>query len=95
MASHSDRRPQPVRARPSEAGRSVNQSQTEASSIAGRGCIDYAVDDFWTDFTVVPLETQVLANVRTLLSSCPSGALRPDHRATDAAHLLLADFVDR
>jgi len=34
-------------------GRSVNQSQAEASSIAPRAGIDYRVDDFGLDFTVV------------------------------------------
>jgi predicted permease len=75
-------------------GRSVNQSQAEASSIAARLASDYAVDDFGLDFTVVPLETQVLANVRTLLFLLLLvGALVLIIAATDAAHLLLADSL--
>jgi predicted permease len=77
-----------------KAGRSVAESQAEASSIARRLATDYAVDDFGLDFTVVPLETQVLANVRTLLFLLLFvGALVLIIAATDAAHLLLADSL--
>jgi len=77
-----------------KAGRSVQQSQAEASSIAHRLATDHPVDDLGLDFTVVPLETQVLANVRTLLFLLLFvGALVLSIAATDAAHLLLADSL--
>lgn len=75
-------------------GHSVQESQAEASNIAHRLATDYPVDDFGLDFTVVPLETQVLANVRTLLFLLLLvGALVLVIAATDAAHLLLADSL--
>src|SRR5262245_61476318 len=76
------------------AGRSLQESEAEASTIAHRLATDYAVDDFGLDFTVVPLETQVLANVRTLLFLLLLvGALVLVIAAADAAHLLLADSL--
>jgi len=75
-------------------GHSVDRGQAEASSIARRLASDYTVDDFGLDFTVVPLEQQVLANVRTLLFLLLLvGALVLIIAATDAAHLLLADSL--
>jgi predicted permease len=75
-------------------GRPVTESQTEASTIARRLAADYPVDDFGLDFTVTPLETQVLANVRTLLFLLLLvGALVLIVAAADAAHLLLADSL--
>ncbi len=77
-----------------KAGRSIEESQAEASSIARRLAADHAVDDFGMDFTVVPLETQVLTNVRTLLVLLLIvGTLVLIIAATDAAHLLLADSM--
>jgi putative ABC transport system permease protein len=75
-------------------GRSVAAAQAEASGIAHRLATDYSVDDFGLDFTVVPLETQVLSSVRTLLFLLLLvGALVLIIAATDAAHLLLADSL--
>jgi predicted permease len=75
-------------------GRSIEQSQAEASSIGRRLAGDYPVDDLGMDFTVVPLEQQVLASVRTLLLLLLLvGALVLIIAATDAAHLLLADSL--
>ena len=77
-----------------KAGRSVEENQAEASIIARRLASDYAVDDFGMDFTVVPLEQQVLTNVRTLLVLLLFvGALVLIIAATNAAHLLLADAL--
>ena len=50
-----------------KAGHSAEENQAEASTIGRRLAADYPVDDFGMDFTVVPLPTQVLTNVRTLL----------------------------
>jgi predicted permease len=76
------------------AGRSIEQSQAEATSIAARLAAAYPVDDFGLDFTVVALETQVLSNVRTLLLLLLLvGALVLIIAATNAAHLLLADAL--
>lgn len=75
-------------------GRSIDQSRAEASTIARRLAADNAVDDFGLDFTVVPLEQQVLSGVRTLLILLLFvGALVLMIAATDAAHLLLADAL--
>jgi predicted permease len=75
-------------------GRSLQETQAEASTIGQRLSVDYPVDDLGLDFTVVPLETQVLANVRTLLLLLLFvGALVLIIAATDAAHLLLADSL--
>ena len=77
-----------------KAGRSLAESQAEASIVGGRLASTYTVDDFGLDFTVVPLETQVLANVRTLLLLLLFvGALVLIIAAADAAHLLLADSL--
>jgi putative ABC transport system permease protein len=75
-------------------GRSIEESQAEASGIAHRLASDYPVDDLGLDFTVVPLERQVLANVKTLLVLLlVVGVLVLIIAATDAAHLLLADTL--
>ena len=77
-----------------KAGRAVEESQAEASSIGRRLAADYPVDDFGMDFTVVPLDTQVLTHVRTLLFLLLFvGALVLIIAATNAAHLLLADSL--
>jgi predicted permease len=77
-----------------KAGRSLEENQAEVSSIAHRLASDYKVDDFGMDFTVVPLEQQVLTNVRTLLVLLSFvGALVLIIAATNAAHLLLADAL--
>ena len=77
-----------------KAGHAVTESQSEASTIARRLASDYPVDDLGLDFTVTPLETQVLANVRTLLFLLLLvGALVLIVAAADAAHLLLADSL--
>jgi putative ABC transport system permease protein len=77
-----------------KAGRSVEEIQAEASTIGRRLAADYPVDDFGMDFTVVPLQTQVLTNVRTLLYLLLFvGALVLVIAATNAAHLLLADSL--
>ena len=77
-----------------KSGRTVVESQAEASTIARRLATDFPVDDLGLDFTVVPLETQVLASVRTLLwLLLLVGALVLTIAATDAAHLLLADSL--
>jgi len=77
-----------------KAGRSFEENQAEASSIARRLASDYAVDDFGMDFTIVPLQTQVLTSVRTLLFLLLFvGALVLIIAATNAAHLLLADSL--
>jgi hypothetical protein len=75
-------------------GRTLEQSQAEVSSIAARLAADYPVDDFGMDFTVVPLEQQVLSSVRTLLVLLLlAGALVLAIAVTNAAHLLLADSL--
>lgn len=75
-------------------GRTLEENQAEVSSIARRLASDYALDDFGMDFTVVPLEQQVLTNVRTLLVLLSFvGALVLVIAATNAAHLLLADSL--
>jgi len=74
--------------------RTIANAQAEASTIAHRLAADYSVDDFGLDFTLVPLEQQVLSNVRTLLILLlVVGALVLIIAATDAAHLLLADAL--
>jgi putative ABC transport system permease protein len=75
-------------------GRSPEENQAEASTIGRRLATDYPVDDFGMDFTVVPLQTQVLSNVRTLLYLLLFvGTLVLVIAATNAAHLLLADSL--
>jgi hypothetical protein len=75
-------------------GRSVEEIQAEASTIGRRLAADYPVDDFGMDFTVVPLQTQVLTNVRTLLYLLLFvAALVLAIAATTAAHTLLADSL--
>jgi predicted permease len=75
-------------------GRSVDESQAEASSIARRLASDHPADDFGMDFTVVPLEKQVLTNVQTLLLLLlVVGALVLVIAATNAAHLRLVDSL--
>ena len=75
-------------------GHAVAASQAEASTIGGRLATDYSVEDFGLDFTVVPLEQQVLSNVRTLLLLLLIvGGLVLLVSAADAAHLLLADSL--
>ena len=75
-------------------GRTLEQSQAEVSSIAARLAADYPVDDLGMDFTVVPLEQQVLSSVRTLLVLLLlAGALVLAIAVTNAAHLLLADSL--
>lgn len=77
-----------------KAGRSIEQSQAEATGIAARLAADYPVDDVGLDYTVVALETQVLSNVRTLLLLLLLvGALVLIIAAANAAHLLLADAL--
>jgi putative ABC transport system permease protein len=77
-----------------KAGRSVEENQAEASIIGRRLATDYPVEDFGMDFTVVPLQTQVLTNVRTLLILLLFvGALVLLIAATNATHLLLADSL--
>jgi predicted permease len=75
-------------------GRAIDQARAEASTIGGRLAADYPVDDFGLDFTVIPLEQQVLSRVRTLLLLLlVVGVLVLIIAATDAAHLLLADAL--
>src|SRR5262249_13947786 len=75
-------------------GRTIANSQVEPSTVARRLAADYSVDDFGLDFSVVPLQQQVLTNVRTLLILLLLvGALVLIIAATDAAHLLLADAL--
>jgi len=77
-----------------KAGRTIEENQAEASTIARRLASDHPVDDFGMDFTVVPLQTQVLTGVRTLLFLLLFvGALVLIIAATNAAHLLLADSL--
>ena len=77
-----------------KAGHSFEENQAEASIIGRRLASDYPVEDFGMDFTVVPLRTQVLTNVRTLLFLLLFvGALVLMIAATNAAHLLLADSL--
>jgi putative ABC transport system permease protein len=77
-----------------KAGRSAEENQAEASTIARRLAAAYPVDDLGLDFTVVPLQTQVLASVRTLLLLLLFvGALVLIIAGINAAHLLLADSL--
>jgi putative ABC transport system permease protein len=77
-----------------KAGRSFEENQAEASTIGRRLATDFPVDDLGMDFTVVPLQTQVMTNVRTLLLLLlVVGALVLVIAATNAAHLLLADSL--
>jgi putative ABC transport system permease protein len=77
-----------------KAGSSAEENQAEASTIAQRLAADYPVDDLGLDFAVVPLQTQVLANVRTLLLLLSFvGALVLIIAGINAAHLLLADSL--
>ena len=75
-------------------GRSVRESQAELSAIGARLATDYPVENLGLDFTAVPLPTQVLSSVRTLiLLLVVVGALVLVIATTDAAHLLLADSL--
>jgi putative ABC transport system permease protein len=77
-----------------KAGRSAEESQAEASTVARRLATDYPVDDFGLDFSVVPLETQVITSIRTLLLLLlVVGVMVLAIAATNAAHLLLADSL--
>ena len=77
-----------------KAGHTVQEGQAEASTIARRLAADYPVDDLGLDFAVVPLETQVLTNVQSLLVLLLIvGALVLIIAAVNAAHLLLADVL--
>jgi predicted permease len=75
-------------------GRSLEEARAETSTIAGRLAADYTVDDLGMDFTVVPLDKQVLTTVQTLLVLLLIvGALVLIIAATNAAHLLLVDSL--
>src|SRR5262249_61848850 len=75
-------------------GRSVRESQAELSTIGSRLAADFPVENLGLDFTAVPLQTQVLSSVRTLiLLLTVVGALVLVIATTDAAHLLLADSL--
>ena len=77
-----------------KSGRSLAESQAEASAIARRLASDHPVDDFGMDFTIVPLEKQVLTNVRTLLLLLVIvGGLVLVIAVTNAAHLRLVDAL--
>jgi putative ABC transport system permease protein len=79
-----------------KAGHSIEQGQAEASNIAARLATDYSVDDFGMDFTVVPLDEQVLSSVQTLLVLLlVVGVLVLVIAVTNAAHLLLADSLTK
>jgi len=72
----------------------VAQAQAEATTIARRLAADHPVEDVGLDFSVVPLQTQVLSGVQALLVLLPIvAALVLVIAATDAAHLLLADAL--
>ncbi len=74
--------------------RSIQEVQAEATTIGQRLATAYPVDDQGMDFSVVPLETQVLANVHTLLVLLlVIGSLVLTIAAANAAHLLLADSL--
>jgi len=75
-------------------GQSLEQSQAEASGIGRRLASDHPADDFGMDFTIVPLEKQVLTNVQTLLVLLlVVGVLVLVIAAINAAHLRLVDSL--
>jgi predicted permease len=77
-----------------KAGRTVAESQAEASIIGARLASDHPVDNLGLDYTIVPLEEQVLTNVESLLILLlVVGVLVLVIAATNAAHLLLADSL--
>jgi hypothetical protein len=75
-------------------GRSIEEARAETSTIAGRLAADYTVDDLGMDFSVVPLDKQVLTTVQTLLVLLLIvGALVLIIAETNAAHLLRVDSL--